>query len=106
MAGAAVKDHELQERWDVRLQIVWGREPITANWRRRLGHVLRRLADRLDGRRSWAIALHGNPPLSARAMHDCFKQGAIAIEHAAVAECRIEAQERIMARAHPQLFAR
>jgi hypothetical protein len=94
------------EPWNVRLQVVWGREPKTATWPRRVGRFLRALADRIDGRQSWAIALNTTPALSRGSVHDCFKQGAIAIEKAAVAECRLEAQERVLQRANPQVFAR
>lgn len=96
----------IAESWRVHLQVVWGREPKPASWRRKLGRLLRGMADRLDARRSWAAALHTEPPLSSEAVKDCFKQGAIAIEAAALAECRLEAQERILQRSEPKLFAR
>lgn len=85
-------------------QVVWGKEPRTAGWRRKLGRLLRRAADRLDGRRSLAVALTTEPDLSPSARHECFKRGAIAIEQAAEAEMRLEAQERILRRANPRLF--
>jgi hypothetical protein len=97
-------DMTFQERWQLHVQVIWGREPTTAGWRRKLGRLLRRAADRVDGRRSLAVQLETTPAISAAALHGCFKRGAIAIEQAAEAELRLEAQERILRRAHPELF--
>ena len=94
------------ESWRMNIQVVWGNEPRPAGWRRRLGWLLRRVADRIDGRRSWAVALRTDPPLPPDAVCDCFKQGVLAIERAAVSELRAEVQERIMRRYTPQMYTR
>lgn len=94
----------VDERFSYHLQVIWGREPHGAGWRRFVGRWLRKAADRLDGRRSLAVALAIDPPIANAALHECFKQGAQAIDRAIEDECRTEARERVMRRVAPQLY--
>lgn len=94
---------EFHERWRLDISVHWGR-PKLSGWRARLGRSLRRLADRVDGRRSLAVSLVTEPPLPANSVHECFKQAAVAMEWAATQECQAEARERIMRRAVPRLY--
>lgn len=76
-----------------------------STWRDRMGNLLRRVATRIDGRHSIAVAIHSDPPLSPAQHQQCLQQAAVAIDRAVEIECRHELTEIAMRELCPQLFA-
>lgn len=84
-------------RWSLRVN-------ASSTWRDRVGDVLRRMADLVDGRQSAALAIATDPVLSAaqrqRAVHSAWD----CLERSLQIETRAEAEEEVFRKLHPALF--
>lgn len=72
--------------------------------RDRVAGLLRRWAQKLDGRHTLAVGFSGSLRLDERSQKDCIRVGLEAIFRAACMEAMFEVNERALARVRPDLW--
>lgn len=76
----------------------------STTWREKLGTLLRRAAQRIDGRDYVAIDIVTIPPLSSSQRLDCIKTGLDAVVLAIKHELHAETIEGVMREERPDLY--
>lgn len=83
---------------------VYTRKHPGNGWRQYLAFALRRLAQRIDGRAEFVLAIDSTPRLAVDQLALCIDRGFKAMEEAVVQEVRSEAIELAMRRYAPHLY--
>lgn len=73
-------------------------------WRLNLGNLLRRVATRLDGRRSLAIDIRTAPALSSQQADQCIEQAVRCLSKAVATETHHELGEQVLQWRFPELY--
>lgn len=96
--------HKGRGRWVVSTSLTFAVNGSAIGWRRRIAAFLRRQADRLDGRSSYAVMLETDPPIDAGDASRAIDAGFDFAEQHVRELLRAAATEAVMQQTSPELF--